>query len=105
MEQGYNQCMTEPELQRVIQYATGQLSYGLPITSEVLRTGFGELAELTKTEAGKLDRDSILGYICAYTVKKTGHAEPMVREILQAGGRWLDEVCEAIARQESKPAT
>ena len=96
--------MTEPELQRVIQYATGQLSYGLPITSEVLRTGFGELAELSKSEAGKLDRESILGYVCAYTVKKTGHSEPVVREILEAAGRWLDQVCDTLARQESKPA-
>ena len=34
---------------RVIQYVTGQLSYGLPATSEVLRTGFEELAALAKT--------------------------------------------------------
>lgn len=91
--------MTEPELQRVIQYITGQLSYGLPITSEVLRTGFGELAELAKSTTAKLDRESILTYICAYTVKKTAYPEPMVREILEAGGRWLNQVCEALAQE------
>ena len=96
--------MTECELQRVIQYITGQLSYGLPATSEVLRTGFDELAELAKTTTAKLDRESILAYICAYTAKKTGHPEPMVREILEAGGRWLDQACDALARQESKTA-
>ena len=94
--------MTEPELQRVIQYITGQLSYGLPMTSDVLRTGFGELAALAQTTTAKLDRESIVAYICAYTAKKTGHPEPMVREILESGGRWLDQACEALAWQESK---
>ena len=100
--QRYNLDMTEPELQRVIQYITGQLSYGLPITSDVLRTGFGELAALAMTTTAKLDRESIVAYICAYTAKKTGHPEPMVREILESGGRWLDQACEALAWQESK---
>ena len=94
--------MTEPELQRVIQYISGQLSYGLPITSDVLRTGFGELAALAQTTTAKLDRESIVTYICAYTAKKTGHPEYMVREILETGGRWLDQACEALAWQESK---
>ena len=94
--------MTEPELQRVIQYITGQLSYGLPITSDVLRTGFGELAALAQTTTAKLDRESIVTYICAYTAKKTGHPEYMVREILETAGRWLDQACEALAWQESK---
>jgi hypothetical protein len=92
--------MTEPELQRVIQYITGQLSYGLPVTSEVVRIGFGELAELAKTATTKVDRESILAYICAYTVKKTGQPETLVREILEAGGRWLDEISETIERHE-----
>ena len=100
--QRYNLAMTEPELQRVIQYITGQLSYGLPITSDILRTGFGELAALAMTTTAKLDRESIVAYICAYTAKKTGHPEPMVREILESGGRWLDQACEALAWQETK---
>jgi hypothetical protein len=94
--------MTETELQRVIQYVTGQLSYGLPVTSEVLRIGFEEIVELAKTSTAKLDRESILAYLCAYTVKKTGHPEPMVREILEAGGRWLDEAGEALGSQENE---
>lgn len=93
--------MTDPELQRIIQYAAGQLSYGLPITSEVLRTGFGELTDLAKTTLGKLDRDSILAYICAYTVKKTGHSEPMVKEILECGGRWLDQISDSLAQESN----
>jgi hypothetical protein len=96
--------MTESELQRVIQYITGQLSYGLPVTSEVVRTGFGELAELAKTAKTKVDRESILAYICAYTVKKTGQPETLVREILEAGGRWLDEISDTFARQEPESA-
>lgn len=97
---GYNLPMTEAELHRVIQYITGQLSYGLPVTSEVIRTGFGELAELAKTATTKANRESILGYICAYTVKKTGQPEILVREILEAGARWLDEISETLERHE-----
>ena len=94
--------MTENELQRIIQYVTARLSYGLPLTSEIIRTGFGELMELAKTSAIKLDRDDILAYVCAYTVKKTGHPEPQVREVLEAGGRWLDQASEEIGPQENK---
>jgi hypothetical protein len=94
--------MTEAELQRIIQYVTGQLSYGLPVTSEVVLTGFGEIAHLAKTHTAKLDRETILAYICAYTVKKTGQPEPIVREILDAGGRWLDQACVALERQENE---
>jgi hypothetical protein len=94
--------MTEPELQRVIQYITGQLSYGLPITSEVVRTGFGELTELAKTAKTTVDRQSILAYICAYTVKKTGQPETLVREILETGGRWLNEISETFAQEETR---
>jgi hypothetical protein len=92
--------MTETELQRVIQYVTGQLSYGLPMTSEVIRIGFGEIVELAKTSTTKLQRDAILAYLCIYTMKKTGYPEPIVREILEAGGRWLDQACEVFAKQE-----
>jgi hypothetical protein len=91
--------MTESELQRVIQYVTGQLSYGMPITSAVIRTGFSELQELAKTNSAMLERDSILAYVCAYTVKKTGHPEPMVREILAAAGRWLDQLSRELAQK------
>jgi hypothetical protein len=94
--------MTETELQRVIQYVTARLSYGLPMTSEIIRTGFTELLELAKTSTVKLDRDDILAYVCAYTVKKTGHPETQVREVLDAGGHWLDQACEEIGPQENK---
>ena len=95
--------MTEHELQRVIQYVTARLSYGLPETAEIIRTGFGELGALAKTCTTKLDRDDILAYIVAYTVKKTGHSETVVREVLEAGGRWLDQACEGLARREGEP--
>lgn len=94
--------MTETELQRVIQYVTGRLSYGLPTTSEIIRTGFGELVDLAKTSTTKLDRDAILAYVCAYIIKKTGHPEPMVREILEAGGHWLDQTCEELGLRENE---
>ena len=94
--------MTETELQRVIQYVTARLSYGLPMTTEIIRTGFDELVALARTSATKLDRDDILAYVCAYTVKKTGHPEAQVREVLEAGGRWLDQACEEIGLRENK---
>ena len=95
--------MNESELQRIIQYVTARLSYGLPETAEIIRTGFGELVDLAKTSATALERDAILAYVCAYTVKKTGHPEPMVREVLEAGGRWLDQACRESGRQENEP--
>jgi len=95
--------MTENELQRVIQYVTARLSYGLPETSAIIRTGFGEIVELARTNQTKLERDAILGYVVAYTVKKTGQPEPMVREVLEAGGRWLDQACEEFAKRENEP--
>jgi len=95
--------MTENELRRVIQYVTARLSYGLPETSAIIRTGFGELVELARTNQTPLERDAILGYVVAYTVKKTGQTEPMVREVLDAGGRWLDQACEEFAKRENEP--
>jgi len=95
--------MTDGELQRAIQYVTARLSYGLPLTSEVIKIGFGEIVALAKTTTTKLDRDDILAYICAYTVKKTGHSESLVREILEAGGQWLDQAAAEVSSQENKP--
>ncbi len=95
--------MTDSELQRIIQYVTARLSYGLPETTEIVRTGFGELLELATTSTTRLERDAILAYVVAYTAKKTGHSEPMVREVLEAGGRWLDQACEDLAKRENEP--
>lgn len=95
--------MNESELQKIIQYVTARLSYGLPETAEIIRTGFGELVDLAKTSTTTLERDAIVAYVCAYTVKKTGYSEPMVREVLEAGGRWLDQACKEFGRQENEP--
>ena len=32
---------------------------------------------------------------------RTGHAEPLVREVLDGAGRWLDEVSRLVATQMS----
>ncbi len=95
--------MTDSELQRIIQYVTGRFSYGLPETTEIVRTGFSELVALATTSTTRLERDAILAYVVAYTAKKTGHPEPMVREVLEAGGRWLDQACEELAKRENEP--
>src|SRR5207247_6212877 len=94
--------MTDGELERAIQYVTARLSYGLPLTSEVIKIGFGEIVALAKTTTTKLDRDDILAYICVYTVKKTGHSESLVREILEAGGQWLDQAASEVTCTEKK---
>ena len=94
--------MTDAELQRAIQYVTARLSYGLPLTSEIIKTGFGEILELAKTTTTKLARENILAYVCAYTVKKTGHPESLVREVLDAAGRWLDQAAADLTSQENE---
>jgi len=55
--------MTESELRRVIQYVTARLSYGLPETTAIIQTGFGELLALATTSQTKLERDAILAYV------------------------------------------
>ena len=40
-----------------------------------------------------------MGYLCQWTMKRTGHPEPLVREVLDGAGRWLDEVATTLAEQ------
>jgi hypothetical protein len=82
--------MTQAELNRAIQYVTAITSYARDTVSEILRTGLGELAALATDSEKQFDRNALLGYVGAWTIKQTGYPEPLVREVLEAASRWLD---------------
>lgn len=84
--------MTEQEINRAIQYVTAATSYGRDTVAEILRTGLSELAVLSTQSTRRFEREDLLGYLCQWTMKRTGHPEPLVREVLDGAGRWLDEV-------------
>ena len=92
--------MTGQELNRAIQYVTARTSYSREIVAEILRTGLGELATLATQSTHHYRRESLLEYVSQWTIKCTGHSEPLVREILGCAGRWLDEVYEEVAKRQ-----
>ena len=95
--------MTEQEINRAIQYVTAATSYGRDTVAEVLRTGLSELAQLSTQSTCRFEREDLMGYLCLWTMKRTGHPEPLVREVLDGAGRWLDEVATTLAqRRESQ---
>jgi hypothetical protein len=95
--------MTEQEINRAIQYVTAATSYGRDTVAEVLRTGLSELAQLSTQSTCRFEREDLMGYLCLWTMKRTGHPEPLVREVLDGAGRWLDEVATTVAqRREAK---
>jgi len=83
--------MTQQELNRAIQYVTASTSYGRDTVADIVGTGFGELVSLATRGQQRFGRDALFEYVCRWTIRKTGHPEPMVREVLGAAGRWLDE--------------
>lgn len=94
--------MTEQELNRAIQYVTASTSYGRETVSEILKTGFGELASLATQSSTRFEREALMEYICQWTLKRTGQPEPLVREVLGCAGRWLDEVTKELAAQNQE---
>lgn len=92
--------MTGQELNRAIQYVTASTSYSREIVAEILRTGLGELTTLATQSTHHFTRESLLEYVSQWTIKHTGHSEPLVREILGCAGRWLDEVYEEVAKRQ-----
>lgn len=92
--------MTGQDLNRAIQYVTASTSYSREIVAEILRTGLGELTTLATLSTRHFKRESLLEYVLQWTIKRTGHPEPLVREILDFAGRWLDEVYEEIAKRQ-----
>ncbi len=95
--------MTEQEINRAIQYVTAATSYGRDTVAEILRTGLSELSLLSTQSTRRFEREDLLGYVCQWTMKRTGHPEPLVREVLDGAGRWLDEVAATLAdRREAE---
>lgn len=91
--------MTEQEVNRAVLYVTASTDYGRDMVAEILGVGFTELTSLSTTLSRGYDRDTLLEYVCQWTMRKTGHPEPLVREVLGCAGRWLDQMYEQIARE------
>lgn len=96
--------MTEQEINRAIQYVTAATSYGRDTVAEILRTGLSELSVLSTQSTRRFEREDLLGYLCQWTMKRTGHPEPLVREVLDGAGRWLDEVAATLEKWREEQA-
>jgi hypothetical protein len=92
--------MTEQELHRAVQYVTASTSYGRETVADIIRTGFGELAALATQSSRRFEREALLEYVSQWAIKRTGHPEPLVREVLGCAGRWLDEMYDEIAKRQ-----
>ena len=91
--------MTDQELNRVVQYVTASTSHSRETVDQIIRVSMTELVALGTTSSWRFDRAMLLEYICQWTLKTTGHPEPLVREILGCAGRWLDDLCLAVLGQ------
>ena len=94
--------MTNQEINRAVQYVTASTSYGRDTVADILQTGLRELADLAVQSTQQFEREALLEYVSQWTIKRTGQPEPLVREVLGCAGRWLDEVYEEIAKQQSE---
>jgi hypothetical protein len=94
--------MTDQELNRAVQYVTASTSYGRDMVAEILETGLSEMTSLAMQSSEQFERDVLLEYVCQWTIKRTGHPEPLVREILGCASRWLDEVYEEFAKRQEE---
>jgi len=94
--------VTESEVNRAVQYVTASTSYGRETVAEIIRTCLSELTALATTSSLQAGRETILAYVCQWTIKRTGYPEPLVREVLEYAGRWLDEMYETIVREHAE---
>ena len=93
--------MTDQELNRAVQYVTASTSHSREIVDRILRTGFAEMTALAVHATCRFNREDLVGYICQWTMKQTGQPEPLVREIFDCAGRWLDDMSRTIPTGES----
>ncbi|WP_447602155.1 hypothetical protein [Nitrospira sp. Nam80] len=93
--------MTDQELNRAVQYVTASTSHSRELVDKILRTGFAEMTALAVHATCRFNRADLVGYICQWTMKQTGQPEPLVREILDCAGRWLDDMSRTIPPRES----
>jgi hypothetical protein len=90
--------MTDQEINRAVQYVTASTSYSRETVAEILKTGLGELSVTAMQSTRQFDRDTLLEYVSQWTIKRTGQPEPLVREVLGCAGRWLNAVCDELAK-------
>jgi len=93
------QAVTENEINRAVQYVTATTSYGRETVAQIIRTGLAELAAMAASSSRHFTRETLLEYVCYWTIKRTALPEPMVREVLGCAGRWLDELYETLAHE------
>jgi hypothetical protein len=92
--------MNDQEINRAVQYVTASTCYGRETVAAILKTGLGELTDLAVQSTRQFERDALLEYVSQWTIKQTGHPEPLVREVLGCAGRWLDEVYDEVAKRQ-----
>jgi len=97
--------MDQQEIHRAIQYVTARTSYSRDIVEDIVQTGLEELTSLSQTSTQKFDRQHLLEYVCQWTIRRTKHPEPMIREILECSGRWLDELCRTMDQKDTEEAS
>ncbi|MGH7230356.1 MAG: hypothetical protein ACREJU_03245 [Nitrospiraceae bacterium] len=91
--------MTENEISRAVQYVTARTSHGYDAVSAIIRTGLTELAAIATSSSRSFQRETLVEYVCRWTMTRTGQPEPLVREVLGCAGRWLDEMYETMIRE------
>jgi hypothetical protein len=90
-------AMTDQEINRAVQYVTAATSYARETVDAIVRTSLTELAALAASSSHAYTRDTLMEYVCQWTIKQTGQSEPLVREVLECAGRWLDGVYAEVA--------
>ena len=94
--------MTENEINRAVQYVTASTSYGRKTVADIIRTGLSELTAVATTTSRSFTRETLVEYVCHWTMTRTGQPEPLVREVLGCAGRWLDGLYDSLAGQNSE---
>ena len=88
--------MRPDEINRAVQYVIARTSYDREIVANIINTGLKELTSLAQNSSQTFERPHLLEYVTQWTLHQTRLPEPMVREVLECAGRWLDEMCQAI---------
>lgn len=96
---GPGDSMTENEINRAVQYVTATTSYGRDTVEVIVRTCLAEMSALAGSGSHTYPRETLMEYVCQWTIKRTAQPEPLVREVLGCAGRWLDDVYAEVAAQ------
>lgn len=94
--------MDQEEIRRITQHVTGRTPYSVDVVEDIVKTGMEELTSLANTSTQKFDRKHLLEYVSQWTIRRTKHPEPMVREVLECSGQWLDTLCRTIDKEDQE---